>query len=250
MKKGAATAKTKKRQAPQSTRATRAKSSQPAAPALLDTAGKVIHGPLRVYSDGVYDLFHYGHMRMLEQVRRAFPEAVIIAGVCSDRDTHLHKGDTVFTMNERAESLRHCKWVDEVIPDAPWVITEAFINQHRIDYVAHDNAYLEPGQPDVYQTVKELGRFAITQRTQGISTTQLITRILHSYDKFLRRNIERGVSHQEMNISKFTANRIRLSRTVETNFSKLRGKLQDAADAWDKLSEHFIARFIGMFERR
>lgn len=30
------------------------------------------------------------------------------------------------------------RWVDEVIPDAPWVISQEFIDKHNIDYVAHD----------------------------------------------------------------------------------------------------------------
>ncbi|CAK9156414.1 unnamed protein product [Ilex paraguariensis] len=43
------------------------------------------------------------------------------------------------TDKERYESLRHCRWVDEVIPDAPWVLTEEFLDKHQIDYVAHDS---------------------------------------------------------------------------------------------------------------
>jgi hypothetical protein len=31
-----------------------------------------------------------------------------------------------------------CRWVDEVIPDVPWVINQEFIDKHQIDYVAHD----------------------------------------------------------------------------------------------------------------
>lgn len=31
------------------------------------------------------------------------------------------------------------RWVDEVIPDAPWVITKEFLDKHKIDYVAHDS---------------------------------------------------------------------------------------------------------------
>jgi choline-phosphate cytidylyltransferase len=30
------------------------------------------------------------------------------------------------------------RWVDEVIPDAPWVLTQEFMDKHQIDYVAHD----------------------------------------------------------------------------------------------------------------
>lgn len=31
------------------------------------------------------------------------------------------------------------RWVDEVIPDAPWVINQEFLDKHQIDYVAHDS---------------------------------------------------------------------------------------------------------------
>jgi len=39
------------------------------------------------------------------------------------------------------------RWVDEVIPDAPWVLTQEFIDKHQIDYVAHDALpYVWPAQ--------------------------------------------------------------------------------------------------------
>ena len=31
-----------------------------------------------------------------------------------------------------------CRWVDEVVKDAPWVLDLEFINKHKIDYVTHD----------------------------------------------------------------------------------------------------------------
>lgn len=31
------------------------------------------------------------------------------------------------------------RWVDEVIPDAPWVINQEFLDKHNIDFVAHDS---------------------------------------------------------------------------------------------------------------
>ena len=46
---------------------------------------------------------------------------------------------------ERCELVRHCRWVDEVVEDAPWRIDEAFLSAHRIDYVAIDEgASIDP----------------------------------------------------------------------------------------------------------
>lgn len=58
----------------------------------------------------------------------------------------------------RIEAVRHCRWVDEVFSEAPWVIDEQFINEHQIDYVAHDEEpYLSGGHDDVYSLCKRLG---------------------------------------------------------------------------------------------
>jgi len=54
--------------------------------------------------------------------------------VCNDELTHAKKGKTVLNCQERAASLRHCKWVDEVIENAPWVVDQAFLDKHRVSY--------------------------------------------------------------------------------------------------------------------
>jgi glycerol-3-phosphate cytidylyltransferase-like family protein len=116
--------------------------------------------------------------------------------------THQKKGKTVMTDEERYESVRHCKWVDEVIENAPWIIDQKFLDTHHIDFVAHDDIpYISDGVQDVYAWIKFQGRFLATQRTDGISTSDLITRIVRDYDVYLRRNLERGISPKELNIS-------------------------------------------------
>lgn len=55
--------------------------------------------------------------------------------VCDDELTHKMKGKTVMTEQERYESVRHCKHVDEVIESAPWILTPEFLSKHKIDYV-------------------------------------------------------------------------------------------------------------------
>jgi choline-phosphate cytidylyltransferase len=60
---------------------------------------------------------------------------------------------------DRCEAVRNCKWADGVIPAAPWIITNDFLIQHRIDYVAHDeNPYAASGHEDVYALAKAQGR--------------------------------------------------------------------------------------------
>ncbi|KAE8144095.1 hypothetical protein BDV25DRAFT_167671 [Aspergillus avenaceus] len=171
--------------------------------------------PVRVYADGVFDLFHVGHMRQLEQAKKAFSDVHLMVGVTGDDETHSRKGLTVLSGAERAESVRHCKWVDEVIPNCPWIVTPEFIDEHKIDYVAHDDLpYGAAEGDDIYAPIKAQGRFLVTQRTEGVSTTGIITRIVRDYDQYISRQFKRGASRQELNVSWLKKNELEIKRHV------------------------------------
>lgn len=171
--------------------------------------------PVRVYADGVFDLFHLGHMRQLEQAKKAFPDVYLIVGVTGDKETHKRKGLTVLSGSERAETVRHCKWVDEVIEDCPWIVTPSFLEDHKIDYVAHDDLpYVADEGDDIYKPIKEAGKFLVTQRTEGVSTTGIITKIVRDYEKYIARQFKRGTSRQELNVSWLKKNELDLKRHV------------------------------------
>jgi choline-phosphate cytidylyltransferase len=98
---------------------------------------------------------------------------------------------------------------------------------------------------DVYSHIKSLGKFWETQRTdvgrggvtfgvqrvmsrlcpcdwQGVSTSDLIIRIVKDYDKFVRRNLKRGHTGKEMNVPFIKEKVIRLDMAVDDNKEKLK----------------------------
>ncbi|KAJ7115550.1 cholinephosphate cytidylyltransferase [Mycena crocata] len=138
--------------------------------------------PVRIYADGVYDLFHFGHALQLRQAKLAFPSVYLLVGVNSDEQVREHKARGIMTHAERLEAARHCRWVDEIVADAPWIIDQAFIDKWEIDYVAHDEEpYAASGHEDVYALCKSLGKFIPTRRTPGVSTSELLERIVSGY---------------------------------------------------------------------
>ena len=101
-----------------------------------------------------------------------------MVGVVNDELTSRYKGKTVVQEDWRYDRVRHCRYVDEVIRDAPWVLSQDFLIKNKIDFVAHDDIpYKCEGQEDVYKHIKELGMFLTTQRMEGISTTDLRDRL-------------------------------------------------------------------------
>ena len=78
------------------------------------------------------------HALQLRQAKLAFPSVYLMVGVFSDDDCRQHGSPAIAPHVERCEVVRHCRWVDEVIGDAPWQLNDAFILGRRIDYVAID----------------------------------------------------------------------------------------------------------------
>jgi len=194
--------------------------------------------PARVYCDGIYDCFHYGHAKSLQQAKKLFPNTYLIVGVCNDEITHKVKGKTIMNEKERAESVRHCRYVDEVIENAPWVVTQEFMDDYSIDYIAHgEDLSLDENGKDAYEFVKKQGKFKVIKRTDGISTSDLITRIIRDHDEYVKRNLFRGMTPEEMNLHPKTAKRLLDEVKKEHPDLVLKGEDTTPKSLLDKVSD-------------
>ncbi|XP_066159471.1 ethanolamine-phosphate cytidylyltransferase isoform X1 [Oryza sativa Japonica Group] len=140
--------------------------------------------PVRVYMDGCFDLMHYGHANALRQAKLLGDQLVV--GVVSDEEIVANKGPPVLSMEERLTLVSGLKWVDEVIPNAPYEITEEFMNtlfnKYNIDYIIHgDDPCLLPDGTDAYALAKKVGRYKQIKRTEGVSSTDIVGRILLTF---------------------------------------------------------------------
>lgn len=133
--------------------------------------------PNRIYMDGCFDLMHSGHFNAIRQAKAL--GKILVVGVHSDQEITLNKGPPVMNERERYEMVRNCKWVDEMIEDAPYSPTEELLNRLNCKYAAHgDDCSINIDGEDAFGRLKRLGRCKIFKRTEGISTTNIVGKLL------------------------------------------------------------------------
>ena len=129
---------------------------------------------IRVYVDMVADLFHYGHVELLRQAR-AFGDYLLV-GIHSDGAVLAHKRKTILTMEERVACVSGCRYVDEVLSNAPWVTDRDWIEKRDIHLVVHGSDYSQEDLNKTHGAPIEMGIFRTVSYTPGISTTEIIRR--------------------------------------------------------------------------
>jgi len=130
-----------------------------------------------VWCDGCYDMVHFGHANSLRQAKALGDK--LIVGIHTDEEITKHKGPPVFTQEERYKMIRGIKWVDEVVEGAPYVTTLETLDKYNCDFCCHgDDITMTADGVDTYHLVKTAGRYKEVKRTAGVSTTDLVGRML------------------------------------------------------------------------
>ena len=103
----------------------------------------------------------------------------LVVGIHSDEAILENKGPTVMTLDERVAATDACRWVTKSVPYAPYVTSLPWISHYGCYYVVHgDDITSDASGEDCYRFVKAAGRFLVVKRTPGISTTDLVGRML------------------------------------------------------------------------
>ena len=100
----------------------------------------------------------------------------VLVGINADEVAEVYKRRPVHTMKQRIASVLACQYVDEVIPNAPWLFDATWIEKYDIGLVVHGDDYSDEKQRNMYKVPIERGIFRTVPYTKGISTTEIIRR--------------------------------------------------------------------------
>jgi glycerol-3-phosphate cytidylyltransferase len=124
-----------------------------------------------VYTCGTFDLFHRGHLRILENAR-ALGETLIVA-VSTDELAESYKARPAVPFEERLEIVRAIRGVDLAIPQTS---TDKFEAWEKIGFdvwVVGDDWYGHEKYEDYRKRLSDVGVSCVfLPYTAGISSTQ------------------------------------------------------------------------------
>ncbi|KAF1973156.1 hypothetical protein BU23DRAFT_554446 [Bimuria novae-zelandiae CBS 107.79] len=150
----------------------------------------------RIWVDGCFDFSHHGHAGAMLQARQLGTE--LLVGVHSDEAILENKGPTVMRLDERVTAVEACRWATRAIPKAPYVTSLPWISHYGCWYVVHgDDITSDSSGQDCYRYVKAAGRFKVVKRTPGISTTDLVGRMLLCTKTHFIQSLEKRLAGEE-----------------------------------------------------
>jgi rfaE bifunctional protein nucleotidyltransferase chain/domain len=133
-----------------------------------------------VFTNGVFDLLHAGHVEYLAWARSQ-GDALII-GLNHDASVRRLKGPArpLVPFVARAQVLRALRSVDAVVGFEE-ATPEVLLDRIRPDVHVKSDQYREDDLPEKTVVLQHGGRIALAPHLAGTSTTDLIGRIINAY---------------------------------------------------------------------
>ena len=129
--------------------------------------------PTRCLVDGVFDLFHVGHLNIIERANQNFDHCFI--GLNDDAFVAQFKGKTpVIPYADRRRILQSIRYVDGVIPmDGEHCYTVDFLDQHNIDALVH-GGHLSEYCKTLFAPLMDSGRYVEYDETPHIHSSRIV----------------------------------------------------------------------------
>ena len=136
-----------------------------------------------IYIDGVFDLFHYGHLEILKKCKNLYPNVYLIVGIMGDKEATNYKRKPIYNEKYRYGLVESCKYVDKIVKDCPLYTTKEFMEKHKIDLVVHSfsNSNDKNNQDEFFKYPKSINKFREIDYCNEISTTSIINNIKKNY---------------------------------------------------------------------
>lgn len=126
--------------------------------------------PVRVLTYGTFDLFHIGHLRLLERLR-ALGDHLTVA-VSTDEFNALKGKRSIVPYADRAALVAACRYVDAVIPEEHWEQKRQDIVRLKIDVFGMGGDW--EGR---FDELKDACKVVYLPRTDGVSSTAIKERL-------------------------------------------------------------------------
>lgn len=127
------------------------------------------------YTYGVYDMFHIGHLNLFKRIKQNFDKLVV--GIHNDEQVKTYKQKPIIPYKNRLEIIKSCRYVDEIIENAPLIVTNKILNTYQFDYVvagAENKDYINK----YYQV--DTSRLHLIKRTKNVSSRKIRKIIIHN----------------------------------------------------------------------
>ena len=136
-----------------------------------------------IYTDGIFDLFHRGHIEFLNNIKKKYKNCILIVGIINDKDSTKYKRKPIYDEHDRYTIIENLKCVDKIIKNAPLIINEEFILKNKINLIVHGFIDKEDiiRQKEFFKIPIKLNIFESMPYYKYISTSNIIKKIKNSY---------------------------------------------------------------------
>lgn len=126
---------------------------------------------IRVVTFGTFDVFHIGHLRILERAKSMGD--VLLVGVSTDQMNLDKKGCLpVYSEQERMEIIQSLRCVDTVFREESLALKRSYLQEKKADVLVMGDDWA--GKFDEFQDICEV---KYLPRTPSVSTTVIIEKI-------------------------------------------------------------------------